>query len=131
MTRARPTGDVLVDTHPDSIADGGGGGWSNDGTRLIVNRWYAGTTDEEIIRSAIVPADGSNVGIEIECASFASPDACNADWIWSPDDSILLGTTSDASGRPLPQFLADPLTGRVRPARWTATGNPTWQRIAP
>ena len=77
------TGDILVDAHPDSFADGGGGGWSNDGTRLIVNRWYAGA-DGDIIRSAIVPADGSNVGIDIECASFASPDACNADWIWSP-----------------------------------------------
>jgi hypothetical protein len=124
------TGDVLVDTHPDSFADGGGGGWSNDGTRLIVNRWYTGA-DGDIIRSAIVPADGSSVGIDIECASFASPDACNADWIWSPDDSVILGVTSDASGQPLPQFLADPLTGKTRPAPWTATGNSDWQRRAP
>jgi hypothetical protein len=124
------TGDILVDVHPDSFADGGGSGWSNDGTRLSVNRWYAGATGD-IIRSAIIPADGSNAGIDIDCATFASPDACNADWIWSPDDSVLLGTTSDASGRPLPQFLADPLTGETRPAPWTATGNPTWQRRAP
>ena len=130
VVSADGTGDILVDAHPDSFADGGGGGWSNDGTRLIINRWYVGA-DGDIIRSAIVPADGSNVGIDIECASFASPDACNADWIWSPDDSVLLGTTSDASGRPLPQFLADPLTGKVRPAPWTATGTPDWQRRAP
>ncbi len=62
-------------------------------------RWYAGA-DGDIIRSAIVPTDGSNVGIEIECASFASPDACSADWIWSPDDSVLLGTRrTQAAGR--------------------------------
>ena len=129
VVSADGTGDILVDAHPDSFADGGGGGWSNDGTRLIINRWYVGA-DGDIIRSAIVPADGSNVGIDIECASFASPDACNADWIWSPDDSVLLGTTWDAGGRPLPHFLADPLTGKVRPAPWTATGISTWQRRA-
>jgi hypothetical protein len=129
VVSADGTGDIALDTHPDSIADGGNL-WSNDSTRLIINRFYAGS-DGEIIRSAIVPVDRSNVGIDIECASFTSPDACNADWIWSPDDSVLLGTTSDANGRPLPQFLADPLTGKVRPAPWTATGDPTWQRRAP
>jgi WD40 repeat protein len=129
VVAADGTGDILVDTHSDSIADGGNT-WSNDGTRLIINRFYAGG-DGDVVRSAVVPADGSNVGIEVDCPPGAPPADCTADWIWSPDDTVLLGAASDANNRPMPQFLADPLTGKIRPAPWTATGTPAWQRRAP
>jgi WD40 repeat protein len=122
------TGDLLVDTSPDSIADSGGS-WSNDGTRLIINRFYPGGT-EDLARSAIVPIDRSSVGVEVECPPGSTPADCTADWIWSPDDSVLLGARSDAGDQPLPQFLVDPLTGKIRTAPWMATGFPAWQRVA-
>jgi Tol biopolymer transport system component len=123
------SGDIAVDTHPDAIADGGAI-WSNDGTRLIINRFYPGGVDD-MARSAIVPIDRSSVGVEMDCPPDATPEDCTAEWIWSPDDSVLLGAREGAGDVPLPQFLGDPLTGEIRPAPWTATGAPAWQRVAP
>ncbi|HET9082878.1 MAG TPA: hypothetical protein VFN41_00635, partial [Candidatus Limnocylindrales bacterium] len=118
------TGDFAVDTHPDTIADGGVA-WSNDGTRLIVTRFYS---DDGSIpaRSAIVPVDRSSVGIEIACPPKAPADDCSADWQWSPDDTQLIGTLDRVTG----QFLADPNTGEIRAAPWMAGGRPVWQRLA-
>ena len=129
VVAADGSGDIAVDTHPDSIADNGST-WSNDGTRLIISRFFAGGPDG-YWRSAVVPVDRSSVGVELGCPPGALPADCTADWIWSPDDTVLLGVASDASDRPIPQFLADPLTGEIRPAPWTATGDPAWQRRAP
>ncbi len=129
VVAADGTGDVLVDAHPDSIADVGTT-WSNDGTRLIITRFYL-TTNGEIARSAIVPIDRSNVGVEMECPASAPPADCTADVVWAPDDSVILGSRPDAANRPMPQFLVDPTTGRIRPAPWTATGYPAMQRRAP
>jgi dipeptidyl aminopeptidase/acylaminoacyl peptidase len=129
VAEADGSGDIAVDTHPDTIADGGAI-WSNDGTRLIINRFYPGGVDD-IARSAIVPIDRSSVGVEMDCPPDATPEDCTADWIWSPDDSVLLGARDGAGDVPLPQFLGDPLTGEIRPAPWTATGAPAWQRVAP
>ena len=128
VVSADGTGDIAVDTNPDSMYDYGNV-WSNDGTRLIISRHYQ-VDGSEVIRSAIVPVDRSNVGIEIDCSTGAPSNDCSADWIWSPDDTTLLGATSDASGQPL-QFLADPLTGEIRPTSWMSTGYSAWQRLAP
>jgi Tol biopolymer transport system component len=129
VVAADGSGDILVDAHPDSIADGGTA-WSNDGTRLIINRFLAGV-DGEIVRSAIVPIDRSNVGVEMECPANAPPADCTADLVWAPDDSVILGSRDDDFGRPTQHFLVDPTTGRIRPSPWTATGHPAMQRRAP
>jgi len=120
------TGDVVVDRHPDTIADGGFT-WSNDGTRLVVTRFYS---DDGSIpaRSAIVPVDRSSSGVEIACPPGAPADDCSADWRWSPDDTQLIGTL-ESRGRTA-QFLADPTTGELRAVPWTANGHPAWQRLA-
>jgi dipeptidyl aminopeptidase/acylaminoacyl peptidase len=123
------TGDIAVDTHPGSIADGGNT-WSNDGTRLIITRFFPGGSDD-IARSSIVPIDRSSTGVEIGCLPDAPPSDCTAEWIWSPDDSLLLGARVDGGDISVPQFLADPLTGEIRPAPWTAAAYPAWQRVAP
>lgn len=120
------TGDITVDTNPQSVADFGFA-WSNDGTRLIITRLYDATSTKA--RSAIVPIDRSSPGIEIECPPGAVTDDCTANWTWSPDDSLLLGTLDAAVGGKS-QFLADPHTGQIRVAPWTATGHPAWQRVA-
>lgn len=129
VVAADGTGDILVDAHPDSIADAQGA-WSNDGTRLIITRFLAGGPDG-LARSAIVPIDRSNVGVEMECPTGAPPSDCTADLVWAPDDSVILGSRVDDFGRPMTQFLVDPATGKIRPAPWTATGHPAMQRRAP
>jgi hypothetical protein len=55
---------------------------------------------------------------------------CADGWIWSPDDTMLLGVTTAADGSTSYQ-LADPDTGQVTPTDWTGTGPPSWQRSAP
>lgn len=105
-----------------------GADWSNDGTRLLVFRGF--TPGLEDVRPAVVPADGSSMGIEIdrriaivqECCSFAE---------WAPDDSRILVTPVDAAGQPGQQLIIDPLTGETQVAPWDTTSDPTWQRQAP
>jgi Tol biopolymer transport system component len=116
VVNADGTGDVAVDTHPDSFADGPVA-WSNDGTRLIITRFYGG---EDVTRSVVVPVDRSGTGVEIACAPGVVNDACATDWSWSPDDTVLRG----------PHLLADPLTGDIRTPPWTATDVHDWQRLA-
>ena len=130
VVAADGTGDILVDAHPDSIADAGTT-WSNDGTKLIITRFLPGDAPDGIIRSAIVPIDRSTVGVEMECPASAPPTDCTAELVWAPDDSVILGTRADGFGRPTQQFLVDPTTGKIRPAPWTATGTPQMQRRAP
>lgn len=122
------TGDVAVDGSSDSIADAGFD-WSNDGTRLIIARFYG--DDGSRTRSAIVPADGSSAGIEIACPPAVPSDDCTADWAWSPDDTVLHASHIGVDGMSGPQLLADPLTGEIRTAPWTAAGEIDWQRLAP
>jgi Tol biopolymer transport system component len=126
VVRVDGTGDVVVDTDPASIADAGLA-WSNDSTRLIVSRFYA--PDQRRVRSVIVPIDHSSASIEIACPPKVNGDDCTADWMFSPDDSLLLGTIENPGGS-TSQFLADPRTGEIRPAPWTASGHPSWQRLA-
>ena len=123
VVAADGTGDILVDAHPDSIADVGTT-WSNDGTRLIISRFLPGDPLNGVTRSAIVPIDRSTVGVEMECPASAPPTDCTADLVWAPDDSVILGTRADEFDRPTQQFLVDPSTGKIRPAPWTATGRP-------
>jgi hypothetical protein len=105
-----------------------GSEWSNDGTRLLILR--GSTPDFEDVRPVVVPADGSSIGIEIPYEGVITGECC-AVFEWAPDDSKILGTPSDGSGQPLQQVLIDPATGESRPAPWTSTSDPAWQRVAP
>jgi Tol biopolymer transport system component len=123
------TGDIVLDTDPDRTAEAGTG-WSNDGTRLVITGFYR-TASGEIARSVVVSVDRSGPGITVECPPGSASDDCSANWVWSPDDTQLIAAVLGADGKPIGQFIADPLTGKVRPAPWTATGDPAWQRVAP
>ncbi|MEA2613569.1 MAG: hypothetical protein QOI52_1528 [Chloroflexota bacterium] len=105
-----------------------GSAWSNDGKRLFLHRGYAYAYDD--VRAVVIPADGSSSGIEIR-DNGALAGGCCASWSWSPDDTQIVGTPVDASGQPMHQVIIDPQTGRSRPAPWTSTSDPTWQRLAP
>ena len=124
VVAADGTGDKLVDTDPRSVA-ASGLTWSNDGTRLIIDRFYSDTD----VRQVIVPVDGSSLGVEIGCPPAKVSAECVVAWSWSPDDSQLLGTL-DLGGQSA-QFFADPLTGTIKNAPWTGGGEPAWQRLAP
>jgi Tol biopolymer transport system component len=102
--------------------------WSNDGTRLVVIRSHPGS-DQAVL--AIVPADGSGLGIETTRATSQSGGLSGWTAEWAPDDTMILATPVDADDTPLPQVLVDPATGASRPAPWAATSQPTWQRRAP
>ena len=128
------TGDVRVDNHPDTIAEGTDGGrldFSNDGTRLFLTRVFLRDGVEES-RFAVVPVDGSGLGIEVTCPPAGVNGQCATLWRWSPDDTALIGLLTDISGtRPLQRLLADPLTGATRIAPGLATLSADWQRLAP
>lgn len=102
--------------------------WSNDGTRIAVVRGYTGGFDD--VRLVVMPSDGSSPGIEVDYPETVTGEA-GSRWLWSPDDTAILGMPVDFAGKPLQQVLVDPSTGRWQPAPWTASSDPTWQRVAP
>jgi hypothetical protein len=100
--------------------------WSNDGTRLAVIRGYA--SHNEDVRVAIVPADGSGVGIETRAKLTG---CCDNAMEWAPSDSAVLLLPEDLDGTFVSQILVDPTTGTTTTASWGATSLPTWERRAP
>jgi Tol biopolymer transport system component len=101
--------------------------WSNDGTRLVVARGYAPHDQDMVL--AVVPADGSGVGVETE---HRITSCCTNSYEWAPDDTTILVTLYGFEDQqPLRQVLLDPATGATRPAPWTTTSVPAWQRRAP
>ena len=121
------TGDRELIAPPGTVWTSGSE-WSNDGTQLFVLRGFTSGYDD--VRPAIVPADGSSIGIETdrripivrECCSFGE---------WAPDDSKILVTPVDGAGQPGQQLVIDPVTGQTQVALWDTTSDPTWQRRAP
>ena len=100
--------------------------WSNDGTRLVIVRGFA--TRNQAVALAIVPADGSGVGVE---TTHDITGCCDNAMEWAPDDSSILFLPEDQSGNATTQLLIDPSTGKATPAAWGATSLPAWQRRAP
>jgi Tol biopolymer transport system component len=127
---------VDLSTHIEQLADPAGQDafwealptWSNDGRRLAVIRGYAdGYVD---VAAAIVNLDGRGGRIETPRGLELSGECC-ASLEWAPDDSTILWRPVDASTRPMPQLLIDPLTGAVSAPPWNAASDPAWQRVAP
>jgi Tol biopolymer transport system component len=102
--------------------------WSNDGTRLFVAHGF--TPGFEDVRGWVIPADGSSAGVEVTPGASVETECCAA-WMWSPDDSLILGRSASLRGAPLPQVIIDVAARSAKPARWTSASDPTWQRVAP
>jgi dipeptidyl aminopeptidase/acylaminoacyl peptidase len=101
--------------------------WSNDGTRTVI----AILGHEQLV----VSTSGDGMAVEIACPprGEGSDDiVCPDLWIWSPDDSMLVGTFEDDI-RGMQTFLADPATGVVTKLDWdVGLDDPqAWQRVAP
>jgi Tol biopolymer transport system component len=99
--------------------------WSNDGTRLAITRGYAQHNEDMAL--AVLPADGSGVGIESE---HGLTGCCDTILQWSPDDTSILVMPEDLSGQSTQLLLLDPSTLAHVPAPWTASTPPAWQRTA-
>lgn len=126
VVAADGTGDHLIDPTP-GTAHVSPGFWSNDSTRMIVDRGYAPDFSND--RTAVVSTDGTSGSVELACPAIGGG-TCGDGWSWSPDDGSLLGglDLDQASARYL---LADPATGRVTEVPWSASGAGSWQRVGP
>ena len=107
---------------------------SNDGTRVVAERGGEGVQTPR--PPEIVPINGEDEhvvlacgpGTDIECPSPPT------DWIWSPDDSMLIGTVyheTSSGGLAETYLLVDTRTGQVTELDWVDVGTPAWQRVAP
>jgi Tol biopolymer transport system component len=101
--------------------------WSNDGKKIFIARAY--TSGEDDVRGAVLPANGSDFGVEVAPAGVETN--CCAAWMWSPDDSKLLGRSSPIGGTPQKLVIIDLATKTVSSVPWTSTSDPTWQRLPP
>jgi Tol biopolymer transport system component len=99
--------------------------WSNDGTRLAITRGYAQHNEDMAL--AVLPADGSGVGAE---SAHRLTGCCDTILQWSPDDSTILVMPEDLNGAAVQHLLLDPSTLANKPAPWTASDPPAWQRTA-
>jgi hypothetical protein len=99
--------------------------WSNDSRQLAVVRGYA--PRNEAMAVAVLPADGTGVGVGIE-TEHGIAGCCDNFLEWAPDDTsiLFLPDPNNSSGD---QVLIDPTSGMLIPATWLATSPPTWQRV--
>jgi Tol biopolymer transport system component len=125
VVAAAGTGDREL-PRPEGAVWNAGTEWSNDGTRLVVSRGYTDAFDA--VRTAIVPADGSTTGDELEVDGPVSAGCC-VTFEWAPDDSKILVSPMGAGGV-LPQVVIDVATGTSSPATWDTKSDPAWQRRA-
>ena len=109
---------------------------SNDGTRIVAERGGEGEAEPRMV---IVPIDGDGEPVPLACGPGTDIECPGppTDWIWSPDDSMLIATvydeTSSTGEGPLTEsyLLVDAHTGEVTELDWRDAGTPTWQRVAP
>jgi hypothetical protein len=110
--------------------------FSNDGTRIVAERGGEGVQSG---RPVIVPINGEGEPVVLACGSGTDIECPQppTNWIWSPDDSMLIGTvyheTSSSGGGPLTEtnLLVDARTGQLTELDWRDVGTPAWQRVAP
>jgi Tol biopolymer transport system component len=127
IVNADGTGDRELPMPPEAMWNAHAS-WSNDGTRIFTVRGY--TADYRDVRGFVQSADGNDPGIEVAPSGSVENECCAA-WSWSPDDRFLLGRPVAFSAARAPQVLIDVEKRKVVPTPWSATSDPTWQRLAP
>ena len=106
---------------------------SNDGTRVVAERGGEGV---QTAQPVIVPINGDGEPVVLACGPGTDIQCPSppTDWIWSPDDSMLIGTVyHEGSDARLTEtyLLVDTHTGQVTELDWVDVGTPAWQRVAP
>ena len=107
---------------------------SNDGTRVVAERGGEGVQTPR--PPVIVPINGDGEPVALACGPGTDIECPSppTDWIWSPDDSMLIGITyhETSSGGLAETYLqVDSSTGQVTELDWVDVGTPAWQRVAP
>ena len=115
---------------------------SNDGTRIVAERDVAARRTLIPVTTpsgqVVVPIDGDGEPVELACGPGTDIE-CAWSWIWSPDDSMLIGTVHHEANRTT-YLQADPDTGQVTELDWDGldlgtsawqSGTSAWQRLAP
>ena len=102
--------------------------WSNDGTKVLVIRGSE-VLGTDIPRPAVIPVDGSGLGVEIPYPAGMDTDPTTA-WEWAPDDSSILGAPTSHAGAVLNQVILDPANATLRAAPWNSVSEAAWQRVA-
>ena len=102
---------------------------SHDGTRIVVDDVSVDVPgDDSHQTSVVVPIDGEGEPVELACG-LGMRIKCAWSWIWSPDDSMLIGTIPHETSTTY--LRADTETGQVTELDWFVVGEPAWQRVAP
>ena len=124
IVAADGSGDRALDAQPwDQISPA-----SNDGTRIVVDRAEVdGQGDDSHQTSVIEPIDGSGQPVQLACGRGTTE--CAWSWVWSPDDSMLLGTVPHETSSTY--LLADARSGGVSEVDWAGVATLSWQRVAP
>jgi WD40 repeat protein len=99
--------------------------WSNDGKRIVISQGF-----DPVMYATVLPINGPNQGVRSTVPLVTGLACCSA-FEWAPDDSFVLVMPIDDVSQPAQQMLLDPITGEMRPAPWTTTSPPSWQRLAP
>jgi Tol biopolymer transport system component len=121
IVAADGSGDRALDAlRPDRVSS-----LSNDGTRIVSDIAEVDVPGDDSGQSQfVVRIDGQGGRVRLACGLGTNVE-CPSAWIWSPDDSILLGETDGT------YLQADPDTGHVIALNWVGVGTPAWQRVAP
>jgi hypothetical protein len=124
IVAADGSGDRALDAIRDRISPP-----SNGGTRIVLDVAEVDLPgDDSHQGSVVVPIEGEGKRVELACGLGTGVD-CAWSWIWSPDDSMLVGTVPHETSSTY--LLADPDTGQVTDLGWDDVGAWAWQRVAP